>query len=663
VIVLGTVTASLAAAAVLPKSFADAEWANAKLVTAVRAGDVASMSAALDAGADANVKDAEGTPAVMLATLYAGAPALQLLLDRGADPNAVNGAHATALIWAAGDGEKVRALLKKGADPNIQSGPGRTALLTAASRDGAFEVVKMLVEKGADINAKDHLEGFVWAGAGANTPLIEAAKTRDARTVRYLLDKGADVNAKDQLGGTALLQAVVRGNVEVVKLLLERGAEVNYKASGFQITPLIGAAHRESVEIADLLLKHGAKVEDTDVSGSTALMWAAYPDHANPELVERLLKAGANRDAKNKEGETALTWASRRGETPILGLLRGGESAQGARPASPAMPVSFTTGRRPEPAELRDAVARSLAVLDEGGPQFFKVSGCISCHNQTLPVMAGALARQKGIQPNEKTAKQQLGSILAFIKPATEILAENTEVLPDMQVSGGYILEALAAGHYQADALTAATVHNIAAKQMSDGSWVGWSPRPPIENGDIQATAYSIRSLRLYGVAGRKAEFDARVAKALNWLRKAKAVTTEEKAMKLFALRWADAPQEEIDTAARQLMAEQREDGGWSQLTTLASDAYATGKVMVALNEAAGVKPANPAYQRGAAYLMGTQETDGSWHVTTRAFPFQPLKDSGFPHGRDQWISSAGTSWASMALSYAIETPQVALRF
>src|SRR5262249_48710761 len=153
------------------------------------------------------------------------------------------------------------------------------------------------------------------------------------------------------------------------------------------------------------------------------------------------------------------------------------------------MPVSSSTGRRPEPAELRDAVARSLVVLDKGGPQFFKTSGCISCHNQTLPLVAGVLARQKGVQPDEKMEKQQLRSVLAFAKPATEILTENTEVLPDMQVTGGYMLEALSSQHYQPDALTAATVHNVAAKQMSDGSWVGWAPRPPIESGDIQATA------------------------------------------------------------------------------------------------------------------------------------------------------------------------------
>lgn len=660
-LVLGMAAVSALLAGTEPKAASNTEWLNNKLVDAVREGNLATMKAALDSGANPNTKDAEGTPAVMIATLYASAPALELLLDRGADPNAFNAAHASALIWAAGDADKVRTLLSKGADPNLRSGPGRTALLTAASRDGSYEAVKMLVEKGADINAKDSLEGFVWSGGGGATPLIEAAKTRDIRTVRYLLDHGADVNAKDHVGGTALSQAALRGSTDIARLLIERGADVHVKVSRWELTPLIMAAQRESVEMVDLLLAKGAPVDGKDITGATAIMWAAYSDHANPALVTRLLAAGADPAVKNKAGETAMTWASRRGETPVVALLRG--SAPAPKTAAAALPVMVVSDDATAgPRAVRDAMAKSLAVMDKGGPQFFKVSGCISCHNQTLPLVAGSLARKKGVQPNEQIEKQQFKSILAIVKPATEILAESTDILPDIQVTGGYVLEAFAAQYYAPDATTAAVVHNIAAKQMTDGSWIGWSPRPPIENGDIQATALCIRSLRLYGLPGRKAEFEAGIARAGEWLRQSKAVTLEEKAMKLFGLRWANANADDVNAAAEELLAAQREDGGWAQLATLSSDAYATGKAMVALYEAGALNPSSPAYRRGVAYLMNTQQEDGSWLVKTRAFPFQPLKDSGFPHGRDQWISAAGTGWASMALSHAIEDPQIARR-
>jgi len=55
-------------------------------------------------------------------------------------------------------------------------------------------------------------------------------------------------------------------------------------------------------------------------------------------------------------------------------------------------------------------------------------------------------------------------------------------------------------------------------------------------------------------------------------------------------------------------------------------------------------------YRRGVDYLMRTREADGSWHVKTRSYPFVPYVYSGFPHGNDQFISAAGSNWATMAL-------------
>ena len=89
---------------------------------------------------------------------------------------------------------------------------------------------------------------------------------------------------------------------------------------------------------------------------------------------------------------------------------------------------------------------------------------------------------------------------------------------------------------------------------------------------------------------------------------------------------------------------EQREDGGWSQLPTLASDAYATGQSVYALRVALGMNVMNPAIEKGQRYLLQTQLDDGTWYVRRRAFPFQPTMKSGFPHGKDSWISAAASS-------------------
>jgi hypothetical protein len=82
------------------------------------------------------------------------------------------------------------------------------------------------------------------------------------------------------------------------------------------------------------------------------------------------------------------------------------------------------------------------------------------------------------------------------------------------------------------------------------------------------------------------------------------------------------------------------------------SGAYTTGLAMIAL-QSAGLPVSDAAYQRGVQYLLGTQLEDGSWHVRTRAAGFQPYFDNGFPHGVDQWISAAGTSLATTALTLA----------
>ena len=84
------------------------------------------------------------------------------------------------------------------------------------------------------------------------------------------------------------------------------------------------------------------------------------------------------------------------------------------------------------------------------------------------------------------------------------------------------------------------------------------------------------------------------------------------------------------------------------------SDAYATGMSLYALHEG-GRSIISEVYRKGVAYLLKNQYADGSWLVKTRAYPVQPFFESGFPFGPHQWISAAGTSWASIALVLTLE--------
>jgi len=109
-----------------------------------------------------------------------------------------------------------------------------------------------------------------------------------------------------------------------------------------------------------------------------------------------------------------------------------------------------------------------------------------------------------------------------------------------------------------------------------------------------------------------------------------------------------------VHRVAERVLHAQRPDGGWAQFPGLASDAWATGQSLVALKQAGAVTVNDEVYQHGVAFLLRTQFDDGSWFVRSRTWPFQPYFHSGFPHGKDQWISAAGTAWSALALMNTI---------
>src|SRR5262249_10631852 len=122
---------------------------------------------------------------------------------------------------------------------------------------------------------------------------------------------------------------------------------------------------------------------------------------------------------------------------------------------------------------------------------------------------------------------------------------------------------------------------------------------------------------------------------------------------RLLGLKEAGAAEKEVAAAAWELLSTQRSDGGWSQLDNGTSDAYATGSALYALHHAGGLEPDSPPYPAGVASLWKTQWRDGTWKVKSRSKPFQPYYESGFPHEKDQFISSAATGWATAALAVA----------
>jgi hypothetical protein len=125
---------------------------------------------------------------------------------------------------------------------------------------------------------------------------------------------------------------------------------------------------------------------------------------------------------------------------------------------------------------------------------------------------------------------------------------------------------------------------------------------------------------------------------------------TQDQVFKLLGLLWAGASPSEISHERTALMALQRADGGWAQMPSMSSDAYATGQALFALHKT-GTRGSDAVYRKGAGYLLQTQLEDGTWFVRTRAFGFQPYLETGFPYGRSQFISTAATAWAAAALA------------
>jgi len=233
---------------------------------------------------------------------------------------------------------------------------------------------------------------------------------------------------------------------------------------------------------------------------------------------------------------------------------------------------------------------------------------------------------------------------------------------PDAVQTKGYELLGFASAELPADKTTDSWVHHLAAIQGPGGQWYNNLPRPPLQTGDIGATALAVHALQRYPLPGRQVEFAKQVNSARQWLWTAKPQNNDSRIYQLLGLAWAGESPRNLQSLAKALIAEQHSDGGWSQTPGLNSDAYATGQAVYALRIAGGLDNSHPVVGRGVRFLLQTQLEDGTWHVRRRAFPFQPTMNSGFPHGRDSWISAAGTSWAVMALGLSENSKAVALK-
>ncbi|GFP57004.1 ankyrin repeat domain-containing protein 17 [Trichoderma asperellum] len=238
--------------------------------------------------------------------------------------------HQTPLHLAASDGNErvVKLLLDKGAnidakDNEARSFPmedrkyGGTPLCEAVVMEHEA-VVRLLLEEGANVEAENN-DGLV-----LHTPLFLAAWIGNEDIVRLLLENGADIEAKDhETGLTALHQAASEGHTAVVRLLVEAGADIEARYRPGDATPLVTAAEAGSTEVVELLLEKGADIEarnDGEETRHTPLFQAACM--GNEDVVWVLIMKGADIEVKDKVYAcTALHHAANRGHTAAVRVL------------------------------------------------------------------------------------------------------------------------------------------------------------------------------------------------------------------------------------------------------------------------------------------------------------------------------------------------------
>jgi ankyrin repeat protein len=204
------------------------------------------------------------------------------------------------------------ALLRNGYDADVKDSYGRTPLSWAAG-NGHEAVVKLLLEKGVELETKDKSNY-------GQTPLSWAAGNGHEAAVKLLLEKGAELETKSNDGQTPLSYAAWNGHEAVVKLLLEKGAELETE-SNYGWTPLLWATGSGHEAVVKLLLEKGAELEAKDNShGQTLLSWAAMNGHE--AVVKLLLEKGAKLETKDKyNGQTPLSWAAGNGHKAVVKLL------------------------------------------------------------------------------------------------------------------------------------------------------------------------------------------------------------------------------------------------------------------------------------------------------------------------------------------------------
>jgi ankyrin repeat protein len=315
--------------------------------------------------------------------------------------------------------------------------------------------------------------------------------------------------------------------------------------------------------------------------------------------------------------------------------------------------------------QVREAAVRATQLLEDSERHTIARVACTTCHHTGWKFRLDRVAIEHGIPIDRALAQRNLESKLGvnsgykIALGRLDSAAQGVPVLQPAATIGAYLAGAHDLG-IPPNLYLAAWARRLAGLQSPEGFWPGEDRRPPSQSPEpLSPTVYAVEGLRWYLPERETGERTAVLERARRWLLQATPKETDEKVMQLCGLRATGATKAAWQRIGRGLISEQRGDGGWAQLVTRPSDAYETGRVLVALADSALVSTTDPVYVRGLAFLLRTQFPDGSWHVASRLTTPLPLSptpvDFHFPHGRDDVSSFNGTLWADQALMFALK--------
>ena len=298
--------------------------AESPVADAAARGDRDAVKALLKGAADVNAAQGDGMTALHWAAMNGDAELTDMLVFAGANVRATTrlGTY-TPLFLASqhGHGKVIQSLVKAGADVKAGTPNGTTPLMVAAA-SGEVEAVRVLLDHGADVNAKD--------GVRAQTPIMYAAASNRAEVIQLLASKGADLKVTNKVSDLANLSregAGFGGNPQVpgggqggpaapaapaaaARRAPMPGVDRNYQLNELIVaqgglTPLLYAVRQGYQESTDALIKAGADINQPSAGDKTTpLLMAVINGHF--DLATSLLEQGANPNTMSANGVTPL---------------------------------------------------------------------------------------------------------------------------------------------------------------------------------------------------------------------------------------------------------------------------------------------------------------------------------------------------------------------